>query len=172
MDLEKLTERARGFLEGYAFARDGVGSPETFLQRLARPLREHRLTGVQHRLVEERDHGVERIPDVTLRVSGLPCLLIRRGNELFDVGAEAVRVGGPLAVRAQAHGRGEQFLHDEREARARALALAVVVSLMTRHAPEKDIIQTRDMDYRTSGAFNVGALAVLAILAALYTLFW
>ena len=53
-----------------------------------------------------------------------------------------------------------------------ALALAVVVSLMTRHAPEKDIIQTRDVDYRTSGAFNVGAIAVLAILAALYTLFW
>jgi len=53
-----------------------------------------------------------------------------------------------------------------------ALALAVIVSLMTRHAPEKDIIQTRDVDYRTSGAFNVGALAVLAILAALYALFW
>ena len=53
-----------------------------------------------------------------------------------------------------------------------ALALATVVSLLTRHAPEKDIIQTRDVEYRTSGAFNAGALAVLAILAALYTLFW
>ena len=53
-----------------------------------------------------------------------------------------------------------------------ALALAVVVSLATRHAPEKDIIQTRDVDYRTSAAFNVGALAVLAILVALYALFW
>ena len=53
-----------------------------------------------------------------------------------------------------------------------ALALAVAVSLMTRHAPEKDVIETRDVDYRTGGVFNVGALAVLAILAALYTLFW
>ena len=40
------------------------------------------------------------------------------------------------------------------------------------HAPEKDIIQTRDVDYRTGGAFNIGAVAVLAILTALYALFW
>ena len=53
-----------------------------------------------------------------------------------------------------------------------ALALAVVVSLATPHAPEKDIIQTRDVDYRTGGAFNIGAVAVLAILTALYALFW
>ena len=52
------------------------------------------------------------------------------------------------------------------------LALAVVVSLATPHAPEKDIIQTRDVDYRTGGAFNIGAVAVLAILTALYALFW
>ena len=50
--------------------------------------------------------------------------------------------------------------------------VTVVVSLTTPHAPEKDIIQTRDVDYRTSGAFNIGAVAVLAILVALYTLFW
>src|SRR5690606_39163566 len=53
-----------------------------------------------------------------------------------------------------------------------ALALGVGVSLATRPAPEKDIIETRDVSYRTGAAFNVGALAVLAILAALYTLFW
>jgi SSS family solute:Na+ symporter len=53
-----------------------------------------------------------------------------------------------------------------------ALALAVAVSLATPHAPEKDIIQTRDVDYRTGGAFNIGAVAVLAILTALYALFW
>ena len=40
------------------------------------------------------------------------------------------------------------------------------------HAPEKDIIQTRDVDYRTGIPFNIGAIAVLAILAALYALFW
>ncbi len=53
-----------------------------------------------------------------------------------------------------------------------ALALGVGVSLVSRHAPEKDIIETRDVVYRTSGAFNVGAIAVLAILVALYALFW
>ena len=53
-----------------------------------------------------------------------------------------------------------------------ALALGVGVSLTTRHAPEKDIIETRDVVYRTGTVFNLGAVAVLAILAALYTLFW
>ncbi|HZV39400.1 MAG TPA: sodium/sugar symporter [Pseudoxanthomonas sp.] len=53
-----------------------------------------------------------------------------------------------------------------------ALALAVVVSLATPHRPEKDVVQTRDVDYRTSGAFNIGALAVVAILVALYASFW
>ena len=53
-----------------------------------------------------------------------------------------------------------------------ALALAVVVSLLTRHAPEKDIIDTRTVDYTTGTVFNIGGIAVLAILAALYALFW
>ena len=53
-----------------------------------------------------------------------------------------------------------------------ALALAVGISLLTRHAPEKDIIRTDDVDYRTNSVFNIGAVAVLAILTALYTLFW
>ncbi|MDH5834416.1 sodium:solute symporter family transporter [Luteimonas kalidii] len=53
-----------------------------------------------------------------------------------------------------------------------ALALAVVVSLSMRHAPEKDIIRTDDVDYRTGASFNAGAVAVLAILAALYAVFW
>jgi len=53
-----------------------------------------------------------------------------------------------------------------------ALVLAVVVSLATKAAPEKDVIRTDDVDYRTGAAFNIGAVAVVAILAALYTLFW
>jgi len=53
-----------------------------------------------------------------------------------------------------------------------ALALAVGVSLLTPAAPEKDIITTRDVDYRTGGVFNVGAVAVIAILIALYAVFW
>jgi len=53
-----------------------------------------------------------------------------------------------------------------------ALGLAVLVSLATRATPEKDIIRTDGLDYRTSGVFNMGALAVVAILVALYAVFW
>ncbi|WP_312369028.1 sodium/sugar symporter [Stenotrophomonas sp.] len=53
-----------------------------------------------------------------------------------------------------------------------ALALAVGVSLLTPAAPQKDIINTRDVDYRTGGVFNLGAVAVIAILVALYAAFW
>ncbi|WP_282267447.1 sodium/sugar symporter [Stenotrophomonas sp. PS02298] len=53
-----------------------------------------------------------------------------------------------------------------------ALALAVGVSLLTPAAPEKDIIDTRDVDYRTGGVFNIGSVAVIAILVALYAAFW
>ncbi|WP_313399945.1 sodium/sugar symporter [Stenotrophomonas sp.] len=53
-----------------------------------------------------------------------------------------------------------------------ALALAVGVSLLTPAAPQKDIINTRDVDYRTGSVFNLGAVAVIAILVALYAVFW
>jgi solute:Na+ symporter, SSS family len=53
-----------------------------------------------------------------------------------------------------------------------ALALAVVVSLATPKAVGKDFIRTDDVNYRTSGGFNIGAVGVIAILTALYTLFW
>jgi len=53
-----------------------------------------------------------------------------------------------------------------------SLGLAVAVSLvMTRHA-ERDTIDTRNVDYATSRAFNVGALAVVLILVALYATWW
>ena len=53
-----------------------------------------------------------------------------------------------------------------------ALALAVVVSLATPKAHGKDFIRTDDVNYRTSGMFNMGSLAVVAILVALYATFW
>ena len=53
-----------------------------------------------------------------------------------------------------------------------ALALAVIVSLLTPKAEGKDFIRTDDVDYRTDGVFNIGAVGVVAILIALYTLFW
>ncbi len=53
-----------------------------------------------------------------------------------------------------------------------ALALAVGVSLATPAASAKDVVRTDDVVYATSSSFNVGAIAVVAILVALYALFW
>ncbi|HEY0335065.1 MAG TPA: sodium/sugar symporter [Stenotrophomonas sp.] len=53
-----------------------------------------------------------------------------------------------------------------------SLLAAVVVSLLTPPAPTRDMIRTDDVAYDTSVSFNVGAIGVVAILVALYTLFW
>jgi SSS family solute:Na+ symporter len=53
-----------------------------------------------------------------------------------------------------------------------ALGLAVLASLVTRATPERDVIQTRDVQYGTDATFTMGAAAVVAILIALYALFW
>ncbi len=53
-----------------------------------------------------------------------------------------------------------------------ALALAVVVSLLTPARAGTDTIDTAGVDYRTTGAFNIGALAVVLILVALYATWW
>lgn len=53
-----------------------------------------------------------------------------------------------------------------------ALALAVVVSLLGKAAPEKDFIRTNDVSYATSAGFNIASLGVVAILIALYATFW
>lgn len=54
-----------------------------------------------------------------------------------------------------------------------ALALAAVVSLATKpQQAGSDLIRTDDVDYSTSAGFNVAAIGVVAILAALYAIFW
>lgn len=53
-----------------------------------------------------------------------------------------------------------------------ALGLAVGTSLASRAAPDKDVIDTRAVAWRTGTSFNAGAVALSAILVALYTLFW
>jgi SSS family solute:Na+ symporter len=53
-----------------------------------------------------------------------------------------------------------------------SLALAVAVSLATPQRPGTDTIDTVDVRYRTSAGFNVGALAVVLILIALYATWW
>ena len=53
-----------------------------------------------------------------------------------------------------------------------ALALAVVISLLTPKAPGSDLIRTDDVGYATPASFNVASLGVVAILVALYATFW
>ncbi|KQY55001.1 sodium/solute symporter [Lysobacter sp. Root494] len=53
-----------------------------------------------------------------------------------------------------------------------ALALAVAVSLLTPSGAGRDRIRTDDVGYGTPLSFNVAALAVAAILTALYAAYW
>jgi SSS family solute:Na+ symporter len=53
-----------------------------------------------------------------------------------------------------------------------ALALAVIVSLLTPGRPDKDTISTGDKRYATSTGFNAGAIAVVLVLCVLYAVFW
>jgi SSS family solute:Na+ symporter len=51
-------------------------------------------------------------------------------------------------------------------------ALAILVSLATRSRAGADTIDTANVRYKTSTGFNVGALAVVLILVALYATWW
>jgi solute:Na+ symporter, SSS family len=53
-----------------------------------------------------------------------------------------------------------------------ALALAVVISLVTPARHDTDTIETGDVRYATRSGFNVGAIAVCLILVALYATWW
>jgi SSS family solute:Na+ symporter len=53
-----------------------------------------------------------------------------------------------------------------------SLALAVVVSLATPAASTRDPIQVDGVDYHTPGSFRIGSIGVIAILIALYAVFW
>ncbi len=53
-----------------------------------------------------------------------------------------------------------------------ALALAVVVSLMTRSRGDANRIRTDDVSYGTRMSFNAGSVGVIGILIALYAAFW
>ncbi len=53
-----------------------------------------------------------------------------------------------------------------------ALVLAVVISLWKPARTGQDLIRTDDVRYATPMSFNIGGTAVIAILIALYTVFW
>ncbi|HWD49269.1 MAG TPA: sodium/sugar symporter [Rhizomicrobium sp.] len=52
------------------------------------------------------------------------------------------------------------------------LALAIAISLLQRPKPERSTIDVTNIDYSTSRGFNAAALAIVAILCALYAVFW
>jgi SSS family solute:Na+ symporter len=52
------------------------------------------------------------------------------------------------------------------------MALEVIFSLIMPAKTGSDTIDTKSVDYRTSGGFNVGALMVVLILVALYATWW
>ena len=53
-----------------------------------------------------------------------------------------------------------------------SLLLAVIVSLITPQRPGVDTIDTQQVSYATRGSFNIGAIAVILILIALYATWW
>ena len=53
-----------------------------------------------------------------------------------------------------------------------ALGSAVVVSLTVPTRRDADTIETHDVGYTTCAGFNIGALAVILILVALYATWW
>ncbi|MEN2787241.1 sodium/solute symporter [Sphingomonas qilianensis] len=53
-----------------------------------------------------------------------------------------------------------------------SLALAVIVSLARPARVEKNVVTMQGVSFRTSGAFNIGALGVVLILIALYATWW
>ena len=53
-----------------------------------------------------------------------------------------------------------------------ALALAVLVSLAGKPSGEGNLIRVDDVSYRTDVSFNIASVAVVAILIALYAVFW
>jgi len=97
-------------------------------------------------------------------------LFWKRANE---IGALAATVGSfVLSIAIKALMPGLPFLDRMGVVFLLALALAVVLSLATPATPQANRIETREVVYRTSAAFNIGAAGVLVILVALYTAWW
>ena len=53
-----------------------------------------------------------------------------------------------------------------------SLLLAVLVSMLTPASAARDTIRVDGVDYSTPGGFKIGSIGVIAILVALYALFW
>jgi SSS family solute:Na+ symporter len=53
-----------------------------------------------------------------------------------------------------------------------SLGLAVVVSLAKPAAAERNLITMKGVSFRTPTSFNIAALIIVAMLVALYAIWW
>jgi SSS family solute:Na+ symporter len=127
-------------------------------------------------LIGSFDQGFQFIQEFTgfvtpgIVVIFLIGLFWKRGNEAGAIAAAMASVAGSLAFWKFVPDL--PFLHRMGWVFLASLALAVAVSLATPARADVDRIETRDVDYSTSGGFKLGALAVLLILIALYATWW
>jgi SSS family solute:Na+ symporter len=97
-------------------------------------------------------------------------LFWKRGNE---AGALAAALGSfALSIVMKLALPDLPFIHRVGIVFVIALALQVVVSLMTTSRAGTDYIRTDDVTFGTRTGFNVGAIGVVAIVVALYAIFW
>jgi len=50
--------------------------------------------------------------------------------------------------------------------------MGIAVSLLQKPKPQSSTIDITGVDYSTSLSFNIASLAIIAILVALYTIWW
>jgi SSS family solute:Na+ symporter len=90
-----------------------------------------------------------------------------------EAGALAATIGSfALSIGIKALWPGLPFMDRMMVVFLLALALAVVFSLWKPAAAAVNQVNTTDVSYRTSTSFNVCSLGVVAILVALYTVWW
>jgi hypothetical protein len=92
-----------------------VYSEQLFLQRPARPIREHAVAGIQNSFVEKRDNGEAGIPDCLIRIPTRTTVFICEFERADELLPEILRVGDGLAIPFQSHDRGESFLISQRK---------------------------------------------------------
>jgi SSS family solute:Na+ symporter len=90
-----------------------------------------------------------------------------------EAGALAATIGSfALSIGIKALWPGLPFMDRMMGVFLLALVLAVVFSLWKPAAASINQVNTTDVSYKTSTSFNVCSLGVVAILIALYTVWW
>lgn len=97
-------------------------------------------------------------------------LFWKRANEAGAIAAAVASVGLSYLLKVMAPGL--PFMDRMGVVFLIAAVLAIGVSLIAPQRAGVDTIDTKDVDYSTGGAFNVGAIGVVLALVALYGSFW